>query len=232
MAKKENILGVVFDKDEHKSPSIDSDYCDYYVPFDKHEDYFDVYENYVTFVKACESLVRKHSFYNKYKRYLIDIVGMNTCQVLSNIEASEDGKDKVTLEMHHGPILTLFDCCAIVLNYYRAMDEPNITTFKVANTVIEEHRLNNIRCVILSKSVHQQVHDDNIVLNYQVGFGDTATFLKKYALGIDKQTRSMINQYIEWSKENDCTDNHVLDIANTLKHYQVNDFDEFDDFDV
>ena len=225
MAKKTEMLGVIFDKDEHKSPSIDAEHCDYYIPFDKHEDYFDIYENYVAFIKGCESLVRKHSFYSKYIKYLIDIVGIRTCQVLSNIEVGED-KKKVTIEMHHGPILTLFDHCAIVLNYFRSINEPNITTFKVANTVIEEHRLNNVRVVLLSKSVHQQVHSDNIMLNYNVGFGDTATFLKKYAAGIDRQTRKMINTYIEWSKSNDCCDNHVLEISDTIKKYD-NDFDDF-----
>lgn len=226
MAKKHEMLGVVFDKDSYKSPSIDSNNADYYIPFYKHEDYFEVPENYVAFIKACEALVRKHSFYSKYIRYLIEIVGIKTCQVLSNIEVAED-KKKVTIEMHHGPILTLFDHCAIVLNYYRATNEPNITTFKVANTVIEEHRLNNVRVILLSKSVHQQVHNDNIMLNYKMGFGDTATFLKKYNLGIDRSMRKMINEYIEWSKTNDCCDNNVLEISTALKHYDNNDYEDF-----
>ena len=80
MKKKENIAGVIFD-DTGTTPIIDSDKSEYYIPFDKDEEYFSVYENYVAFVKGCESLVRKHRFYKVYIKYLIEVVGMRVCQV-------------------------------------------------------------------------------------------------------------------------------------------------------
>ena len=229
MAKEnENMLGVIFDQTEDKKPMIDSNNSNYYVPYYKGEDYFEVYENYVGFIKKCESLVRKHTFYKTYINYLVNVVGMKTCQVLPNIEVSETGKDKITIEMHHGPILTLFDTCEIVLNHLRAIGEPDITTFKVANIVLEEHRLNNVRVMLLTKSVHQKVHDDSIMLNYNMGFGDTAEFLRKYADGVDRSMRRNINNYIEWSKNNDSFDNNVLEVSEQMVRYN-NDFDEFDD---
>lgn len=227
MAKKEEMLGVIFSETEKEQPMIDSNNSTYYIPFYKNDDYFGTYDNYVGFIKQCESLVRKHTFYKTYISYLVNVVGMKTCQVLPNIEISEGGKGGVTIEMHHGPILTLFDTCEIVLNHLRASGCQNITTFKVANIVLEEHRLNNVRVMLLTKSVHQKVHEDSIMLNYKMGFGNTAEFLRKYADGIDKSMRNNINKYIEWSMANDSYDNDVLDISVDMAKYE-NDFDDFD----
>ena len=227
----DEMLGVVFDKIEN-NPIIDSDHSDFYVPFEKTLDYFESYENKVNFIKACESLVRKHKFYKTYISYLVNVIGMNTCQVIPGVECSVDekgkAKSKVTIEMHHGPILTLFDTCEIVLNHLIATEYPGITTFKVANIVIEEHRLNNVRVIMLAKTVHQEVHNMNIMLNYNMGFGNTYEFLNKYSDGLDRAMKKKINDYIEWSKENDSFDNHVLEIATSMERYE-NDFDEFDD---
>lgn len=234
MPKKENMLGVIFDDYKSDFPVVDSHNSSYYIPFYKDDEYFTSYENYIRFIKSCETLVRKHSFYNKYKSYLINVVGMNTCQVLSNISADEDlkSKEKVTIEMHHGPILTLFDICAIVTNHLMAIHSPNITTFMVANIVVEEHRLNNVRVILLTKTVHSMVTEGNIHLNYNMGFGDTNAFLKKYADGIDRDLARQINKYIEWSKENDSFDENVLEVAETMKQYGNNDYDEFESLDT
>lgn len=227
MSDKNNgsMLGVKFEM-VNDTPSIDSDNSSYYIPFNKGDDYFGSYENKVTFIKNCESLVRKHSFYKTYINYIINIVGMKTCQVLPNIEI-DGGKGKVTTEMHHGPILTLFDTCEIVLNSLINQGFDRITTFRVADMVLEEHRLNHVRVIMLSKTVHQKVHDDSIMLNYQMGFGDTAAFLKKFADGLDRSYIKRINSYIEWSKSNDSFDNNVLEISEHMKRYK-NDFDEFE----
>ena len=226
MAKKEEMLGVEFNTDPSE-PFVDSSMSPFYIPFYKTEEYFEVYENYCTFVKACENNVRRNAFYKTYIKYLTDIVGMKCCQVLPNIEV-EDGNGKVTIEMHHGPILTLFDTCSIVLNHLRKQGDPFITTFKVADIVLEEHRLNHVRVVLLSKTVHQAVHNDDIFLNYKMGFGDTQAFLEKYNDGIDKILRHKINEYIKWSMENDSTDNNVLELSESMKVWGNNDFDDFD----
>lgn len=230
LSKSENIHGVIFDQDPDLGPVVDSDSSLFYLLFNKNEEYFSIYENEITFYKGVEQLIRKHPFYSKYIRYLIDVVGIKTCQVLSNIEVDENSKrQKVTIEMHHGPILTLFDCVQIVCDWLRFHGDPNITTFKVAKILIEEHRLNNIRTVLVTKSVHQQIHEGNIQLNYKQGFGDTNTFLEKYKEGVSKDLRARINKYIEWSLENDSCDNDVLQLAETMKQWGNNDFDTIDD---
>lgn len=231
MSKKENMHGVIFDNDAELGPVVDSDSSLFYLLFNKNEEYFSIYENEITFYKGVESLVRKLPFYSKYIKYLIDVVGIKTCQVLSNIELDENSKkQKVTIEMHHGPILTLFDIVQIICNWLRHIGDEEITTFKVAKIIIEEHRLNNIRTVLVSKSVHQQIHEGNIQLNYKQGFGDTQAFLEKYRDGVDKEMRAKLNKYIEWSLENDSTDNDVLKLAETLKQWGDNDFDSIGEY--
>lgn len=228
MKNTAEMLGVTFSPLEGESgPCVSSDDSMYYLSYDKGDEFFSIYENEVHFYKGVEDLVRHHPFYKKYIKYLIEVVGIKTCQVMPNIEIPDDKKSKVTIEMHHGPMLTLFDVCEIVTQYYLAKRYEHITTAFIANVVIEEHRLNNVRTVLLSKSVHQQVTEGNVFLNYNMGFGDTETFLTKYREGITKPIADKINRYIQQSIEHDSYDNDVFRIAEKFKKWGNNDFDSF-----
>lgn len=221
------VPGIIFDKVEAPHPRVDSDNANYYLEYDKSEEYFSYFDNEIAFYKGVESLVRKHSFIRtKYPKYLKEVVGLNTCEVLSGIEA--DDKNKVSIEMHHGPILTLFDICEIVTNNFREHGAKDITTFKVANEVVEQHRQNNVRVIFLAKSVHQKVHDEGIYLNYRQGFGDTIKFLELYKDGVDKNMKIKISEYIAWSMEHDSSDQDILRLADTMREWGNNDFGDAD----
>lgn len=232
MARKKqstvDMLGVTFGPLEGEpGPCVSSDNSMYYLTYDKGEEFFSIYENEIRFYKGVEDAVRRHPFYSKYIKYLIDIVGIKGCQVLSNIEIPEGKKGNVTIEMHHGPMLTLFDVVDIMTHWYRAQNYPHITTCFIANAVLEEHRLNNVRTVLLAKSVHQQVHEGEIFLNYNQGFGYTDVFLKKYEAGITDAMADKINKYIEESKAHDSFDNDVLKLAAKFKQWGNNDFADY-----
>lgn len=223
------VPGIIFDKTTAPHPTIDSDNSNYYLEFDKSDDYFSYYDNEIAFYKGVEKMVRKHKFIqNTYPKYLKEVVGLKTCQVLSNIES--DDKNKVKIEMHHGPILTLFDICEIVTKDMRAHNVPNINTFTVANEVVEQHRQNNVRVVFLSKSVHEKVHDEGIYLNYNQGFGDTLKFLDLYKDGVSKDMKMKINDYIAWSMEHDSTDSDIFALADTMREWGNNDYADAEDF--
>lgn len=227
----EQIPGIIFDKVDAPHPTVDSDNADYYLEFDKSEDYFSYYDNEIAFYKGVEKAVRRVDFIKKtYPKYLKEVVGLKCCEIMPNIEA--DDKNKVAIEMHHGPILTLFDICEIVTKHMRANNVKNINTFSVAKRVVEEHRLNNVRVVFLSKTAHQQVHDEGIYLNYQQGFGDTLAFLEKYKDGVDKDMKMKINEYLAWSMEHDSTDSDIFKLADTMREWGNNDFDQIDQFDL
>lgn len=225
--KQKNVPGIIFDSVDAPHPKIDSDNAPYYLEFDKTDDYFDFFDNYIAFIKGVERLVRKHTFIRiTYPKYLKEVVGLKECQVMPGVKA--DDKGKISLEMHHGPILTLFDTCEIVTNAYRARGAKGVNTFIIANEVVEQHRMNNVRVMFLCKSAHQKVHDEGIYLNYNQGFGDTLRFLELFKDGVDKDMRIKINEYLAWSLEHDSTDNDVMKLTHTMREWGNNDFDEFD----
>ncbi len=224
--KSQQMPGIIFDRIDSPHPRVDSDNATFYLEYDKTEDYFSFFDNEVAFYKGCEDLVRAHEFIRvTYPRYLKEVVGLDTCQIFPNIK--DDDRKRVSIEMHHFP-LTLFDICEIVTKDLRAKHDKNITTPKVANIVVEEHRQNHCRIIKVNKSAHQKIHDDEIYINYAQGFGDTIAFLEKYHLGVDKAMRQKINDYLAWSLEHDSTDNGVLQLADVMKSWGNNDFDDID----
>lgn len=204
-------------KKPSKNPTIDSDTSLYVIPFYKDEEYFANLDNFVSFVKSTEQLIRTSKFYSRYIKYLKEDIGLNFCQVMSNIKTEEE-TDNVKIEMHHGPILTLFDYVSIVVDYMLYYGE-KITTYKVADIILEEHFNNNIQVVMLSETAHELVHENDIFINYKQGFGDLGTFLKKYREGISDDQISKINKYIQLCAQYDSFDKHVLDLRKNIKKW-------------
>lgn len=199
------------------NPIIDNDMgVGFEIPFYKDIEYFAPYDNFVSFVKAVERMVRASKEYKAYKGKLHEL-GLNVCQIHPNIEVG-DTDEMVEIEMHHGPILTLFDVISIMvdseLHYGRVL-----STFGMANKVIDEHYENNIQVVMLSKTAHEEVHENNIFLNMKQGFGNINRFIRKYGFGISSEQRDKINEYIETSLRHDSTDNGVLELRDTIRKW-------------
>ena len=152
-------------------------------------------------------------------------LGMNFCQVKGNISEDEDAGVTDLIEMHHGPIFTLFDVTSIILNYMLAK-EMKITTFSVANRVIEEHFKHRVQTVMLCKTVHQLVHDNKVFLNYKQGFGDLYSFLETYYEGLDETQINNIINYIEKCKKYDSNDFGNLEVIVTRWKTEHHDFDD------
>lgn len=197
----------------NKNPTIDSETSEFELPFYKDVEYFANIDNFVSFVKAVERMVRSSSFYSRYISFLKEDIGLVNCQVLSNI--SHDDAD---IEMHHGPILTLFDYVSIVTDHFLATGK-KVNTFTVADTVIEEHYNHNVQVVMLSKTVHEQVHENNIFINLNQAFGDLNKFLRKYRQGVHPDQVEKINKYIEMSKKYDSFDKDVLKLSGFVKNW-------------
>lgn len=200
-----------------KNPTIDSDTSLYTLPFYKDSDYFSNLDNFIGFIKATESMIRTSKYYSRYIKYLKEDVGLNFCQVLSNIKQEDETSD-IDIEMHHGPILTLFDYVSIVIDHKLYNGEP-VNTFIVADTIIDEHFKNNVQVVMLSKTVHEEVHLNNIFINTKQAFGDLNAFLEKYKDGISDEQITKINKYIELSEKYDSYDKGVLELRDKIKSW-------------
>lgn len=210
------------------NPIIDSVDSDFELPFYKYKAYFDNMDNFVRFVKNVEKLVRMSDEYKRYVKYIKVEVGVNFCQVLSGIieDVDEDspapsGNERL-LEMHHGPLLTLFDVVSVVTDYMIFKGE-KITSFSVADVVIQEHFDHNIQVVMLSESVHEQVHQKTVFLSLSHGLTNVVPFMKKYEVGFSYNLRCSINDYIEKSKKYGTMDNGVLDVAKELANWNFNE---------
>jgi hypothetical protein len=203
-----------------KNPTLDADTSEFEVPFYKDVEYFSNIDNFVGFVKGVERMVRTSNYYSRYVKYIIEDVGLRACQVLSNIDI-----DYAEVEMHHGPILTLFDYAAIITDYLLAK-EKKINSFIVADILLEEHFSNNIQVVMLSKTIHEQVHENNIFINLNQAFGNLDAFSKKYRSGIHPEQVRKINQYIETSHKYDSFDKDVLKLSGFVKKWNKENDDE------
>ena len=213
-------------KKQKRNPTLDSDNSIYEMPFYKEPDYFFNLENYTFYIKEIERAVRRSKEYKRYVAHIKKDIGLNFCQVKGNIVEDEETGKLPVLEMHHGPILTLFDCIAIVLEWSMVKGE-NISTLSIADRIIQEHYDHHIQTVMLCETVHQEVHEFNIFLNMAMGFGDINAFLEKYKEGLLPEQIVKINRYIDLSKKYDSFDKDVMKVNDTVtkwsKEIQLDD---------
>lgn len=181
---------------------------EYVLPFAQTEKSLKNLEYKNRFIKSVESLVRTNIRYTRYKAYLMTEKGLDFCQIHPNI-TSDNGK--VPIEMHHGPILTLYDYCTIVTNALIEREYDNITTFTVAKIILEEHRLNNVQVVMLCENCHDLFHAGGIYINPKQAWGNLKKFLEKWNDGIDRDMRNIINNNLKIAKEYESNDNGMLE---------------------
>jgi len=205
------MLNVVYD--EHGS--VSSNMLPYEIQYKKEKDFFLVLENYVAFIKGCEKFIRGTS---DYKNYIAELKlnGFTRCQVLGEVDSGmEEAGHKVTVEMHHGPMLTLFDYCAAVMTHLLKQGV-GVRTPLIAKIVMDEHWAGNVQTVFLSKSAHQAVDSGKLFISLKQAYGNVNNFLKKYSDGFTEHQINKINQYITLSEEHGSTDNGLFDLKDTI----------------
>ena len=201
-------MSFKYEKDEDMT--ITSDLVLEDISYYKHKDYFMRLDNYVNFIKNTAKLVRKHPDYDQWVNTIRE-EQMDHCQVLGNISRFD-----AELQVHHGPLFTLFDYCMIVLNYLLAKDYDKITTFRVAELVILEHTAGHVQGVVLCKTVHQLIDTGEIFINLNQGIGNINAFIETYKDGIDDRMKEKMNSYIDMSEKFESSDNNILDLENKM----------------
>ena len=185
------------------------------ISFYKDIEYFADEVSYTRFVKEVEKLVRTSKEYSAFISYIKNILGVNFCQVSSKICDSD-----ATIEMHHGPIFTLYDICSTILNYYLKVGK-KINTFRIANSVIDEHYALRVQVVMMAVTNHEAIKNRDLYLNVHQGIGDVNAFIKMYANCFDDVQKYKIYQYIQMSKNNPSFDTGILDIDNVEKMINI-----------
>jgi len=199
----EEISGVTSDVKSNDNIVISSKVSGDIVPFFKEQDFMLDDKTYISMIKNIEWQIRSSKEYSAYIRYLKEDITppLNHCMVYSNIT-----DDLAPIEMHHGPIFTLFDYVEIVMIYQFKKNIPFSSSY-IYHLVMEEHRLGHVQTVMLSEAVHKAIHNtkkgyDAKFLDIKMAHGDILGFLNRYYEGLTLGHIGKIDKYLKSYEQN------------------------------
>lgn len=185
----------------------------------KDDEYFFDDSNYSKFIKEVEKMVRTSKDYSHFVGYIKNTLGINFCEILTKVSES----DNVEIEMHHGPIFTLYDICEVILNWFLKTRQ-KINTFRVANKVLDEHYAMRVQVIMLSKTMHEAVHNKDVFMHYNQAIGNIDAFIKMYTPYLTDEQKYKIFQYAELCKNpafSKSFDTGLLDMAYIDKYIKL-----------
>lgn len=184
------------------------------VKFELEDNLFDallLYKNKDTFIddkerikiiKNIESMIRSSNEYKYLVKYIKNTANMNKCSILDNISDEE-----VTIDVHHC-VYTLFDIVDIIIKKYENRND-YWNAFVIADKVLELHYSNCIGLIPLSRTMHEFIHSNNIIINDKKMIGDIDLF---YDLYNDVMSEEQLEKYEIYTNSNITLD----DIKNSI----------------
>ena len=172
-----------------------------HLPLNKQDKYFMNPVDFIKFIKDVESLIRKSKEYSRYIACLKNEIGLRSCALFHNIDDSV-----APIEMHHGPIFTLYDIVEIQIAHMFVNGEA-INSMSVANNVLKDHFDNIIQVTMLCEMAHKGVHsfaktkDSKFFLSADGSFGDFRKFVEKYKDSLTVQHVAKIKNYFKLYNE-------------------------------
>ena len=172
-----------------------------HLPLNNKDKYFMNPVDFIKFIKDVESLIRKSKEYSRYIAYLKNEIGLRSCALFHNIDDSV-----APIEMHHGPIFTLYDIVEIQIAHMFVNGEA-INSMSVANNVLKDHFDNIIQVTMLCEMAHKGVHnfsktkDSKFFLSADGSFGDFRKFVEKYKDSLTVQHVAKIKNYFKLYNE-------------------------------
>jgi hypothetical protein len=128
-------------------------------------------------------------------------VGLRNCAIFSEIDDSV-----APIEMHHGPVFTLYDIVEIEISYLFKHKEP-INSANVTHHILKDHFDNIIQVTMLCEMAHAQVHafaktkNEKFFLSGDGSWGDFGKFVDKYHESFNLQHIQKIQRYIQLYNE-------------------------------
>ena len=176
-------------------------------------------DSYSRFIKNAITQFRHNGrFYKAYKAHLMEL-GLDHCAYLHNVSS-----DMAELEMNH-VILTLFDVALMICEHY-INTYGQVSTFHIVGALREEHKHNRVPIIMMSKTVHQLYHDDDLFYVHpnQV-FGKWTELIRNYYNGITPEICNKLLYYIRLAlKEKESNDNELLALANEIKNWSERNY--------
>lgn len=210
---QENAFPDIFSYMNNSNPTLRSPNSTYEISLCQTKETLVDVDEYSKFIHNAITQFRHTRVYKEYKAYLMSL-GLDHCQYLHNINS-----DMADLEMNHC-ILTIFDIALMIC-------EHNINTYGYCSTchivsaLREEHSCNRIPLIMMSKTVHQLYHaDDMFFVHPKQIFGKWVELLSKYRNGITPEICNKVLYYIRTAlKEDQSTDNNLLSVANEIQNW-------------
>lgn len=181
------------------------------VCFYKDIDYFQDEVLYTKFVKNCERMIRTSKDYKVFISFIKNVLGFNFCMAQSQISDKD-----ATVEMHHGPIFTLYDITSVILNKFIKTGK-KINSFRITDAVINEHFAMRVQVVMLAVTNHEAFHNRDLFLNVRQGIGNLTSFIDMYVDCLDDIHKYKIWNYINLCESNPSFDTGYLDIDHVKK---------------
>ena len=170
-------------------------------------------EFYGRFIHNCISQFRHTRVYKNYKNYLMTL-GLDHCQYLHNIDSN-----MATIEMNHC-ILTIFDI-ALMISEHFVNTYGQVSSFHVVSALRDAHTNNRIPLIMMSKTVHQLYHNDDLFFVHpkQI-FGDWVDLIVQYQNGLTPEICAKLLYYIKHALEVDeSSDNNLLELQECIRNW-------------
>jgi len=133
-------------------------------------------KEFIKYVKFIERKVRGSLEYKEYLDFLHETIDMNRCSYFGNVTREIR---HVKIEIHHHP-LTLFDIVTILTKHRLIGCEEPFTVYDICNDVMECHYKNLVGLIPLSETVHELVHNQQILIPTDKVFGNWEEFVEMY----------------------------------------------------
>lgn len=178
------------------------------------EDFVDE-SQYSKYINAIERLVRTNNDYKVFINYIKSTLGINFCQVMSQIHDSD-----ADIEFHHGPIFTLYDICENELMKFIKTGQ-RINTFRIADSVLDLHFALKVNGVMLCTTIHEAVHNQDTFINIKQSIGDVNAYIAEYSKYFSPEVKYKIWNYIKLCENNPSFDKGFLDIENVKTYVKA-----------
>ena len=122
-----------------------------------------------------------------------------------------------TIEFHHGPIFTLYDICEVELTKFIKTGQ-RINTFRIADSVLDLHFDMKVNGVLLSKTAHEMVHNQDVFINIKQCIGDVNGYIQENAKYFTPEVKYKVWSYVNMCESNDSFDKGGLDL-DIVKNY-------------
>lgn len=210
------IKDIEVEYDDQYNPMLSSPNAPYSLPFYMTKETMVDVEVYKHFLDNAIAQFRHSKFYKNYKSYLMGL-GLDHCQVLSNV--TEENVGARGIEMNHN-FLTIFDI-ALMITEHVLNTTGYISTFDLIYLLKEEHKANRVPIVMLSETVHEMYHqNEDMVFPAQMCFGFWVELVQKYNKGITPKIAQKIIDYIDRSvHDSDGMNANVINDLLGLRNY-------------